>query len=149
MKTSTLLRVLNRGYDRYERNGILALWRGLVCPIIRFLGRKGNQAAWLDARRFMSCRRRCPARRNIPLSREKLREARWNREQRVVRQVLLRQNSEGRTLLLGRNGSDYSATLLGALADAESSTIWSDVAGVYSADPRCEGCWLLGAVIAR
>ena len=42
----------------------------------------------------------------------------------------------GRSLLLGRNGSDYSASLLAALADGESTTIWSDVAGVYSADPR-------------
>ncbi len=37
---------------------------------------------------------------------------------------------------LGRNGSDYSATQIGALADASRVTIWSDVAGVYSADPR-------------
>lgn len=43
---------------------------------------------------------------------------------------------EGRSLLLGRNGSDYSASLLALLADGDSTTIWSDVAGVYSADPR-------------
>jgi aspartokinase/homoserine dehydrogenase 2 len=39
-------------------------------------------------------------------------------------------------VLLGRNGSDYSATQIGALAGVERVTIWSDVAGVYSADPR-------------
>ncbi|SQA33474.1 bifunctional aspartate kinase II/homoserine dehydrogenase II [Yersinia enterocolitica] len=39
-------------------------------------------------------------------------------------------------MLLGRNGSDYSATQVGALAGVERVTIWSDVAGVYSADPR-------------
>ena len=58
-------------------------------------------------------------------------------EQRVVVTGFIAADNEGRTLLLGRNGSDYSATLLGALAEAESTAIWSDVAGVYSADPRC------------
>lgn len=42
----------------------------------------------------------------------------------------------GRSLILGRNGSDYSATLVGSLIDAKQVTIWKDVAGVYSADPR-------------
>jgi aspartokinase/homoserine dehydrogenase 2 len=42
-------------------------------------------------------------------------------------------NQAGETVLLGRNGSDYSATQIGALAGASRVTIWSDVAGVYSA----------------
>ncbi len=45
-------------------------------------------------------------------------------------------NHDGETVLLGRNGSDYSATQIGALAGVSRVTIWSDVAGVYSADPR-------------
>ncbi len=45
-------------------------------------------------------------------------------------------DSEGRTVTLGRNGSDYSATLLASLCGATDVTIWSDVAGIYSADPR-------------
>lgn len=40
------------------------------------------------------------------------------------------------SLTLGRNGSDYSATLVGSLLDVKQVTIWKDVAGVYSADPR-------------
>lgn len=43
---------------------------------------------------------------------------------------------EGHSLILGRNGSDYSATLVGSLLDVKQVTIWKDVAGVYSADPR-------------
>src|SRR5690606_5922595 len=43
---------------------------------------------------------------------------------------------DGRSLILGRNGSDYSATLVGSLIDSKQVTIWKDVAGVYSADPR-------------
>jgi aspartate kinase len=37
---------------------------------------------------------------------------------------------------LGRNGSDYSATILGAAVDAEEIEIWSDVDGIMTADPR-------------
>ncbi|MCA9862816.1 MAG: aspartate kinase, partial [Thermomicrobiales bacterium] len=37
---------------------------------------------------------------------------------------------------LGRGGSDYSATLLGAALDADEVQIWTDVPGVLSADPR-------------
>ena len=37
---------------------------------------------------------------------------------------------------LGRNGSDYSATIFGAALDAEEVQIWSDTDGVMTADPR-------------
>ena len=44
--------------------------------------------------------------------------------------------AEGETTTLGRGGSDYTATLLGAMLDAEAVEIWTDVNGVMSADPR-------------
>src|SRR5579862_3199623 len=37
---------------------------------------------------------------------------------------------------LGRNGSDFSASIFGALLDAGEIYIWTDVDGVLSADPR-------------
>jgi len=43
---------------------------------------------------------------------------------------------DGSTTTLGRGGSDYSATLLGAALDAHEVQIWTDVPGVLSADPR-------------
>jgi aspartate kinase len=43
---------------------------------------------------------------------------------------------DGSTTTLGRGGSDYSATLLGAALDAAEVQIWTDVPGVLSADPR-------------
>ncbi len=43
---------------------------------------------------------------------------------------------------LKRNGSDYSATLLGALFQCGHITIWTDVNGVYSADPRKVSQWV-------
>jgi len=43
---------------------------------------------------------------------------------------------EGILTTLGRGGSDYSATILGAALDAAEVIIWTDVDGVLSADPR-------------
>ncbi|MEI6897830.1 MAG: bifunctional aspartate kinase/homoserine dehydrogenase I [Psychromonas sp.] len=45
-------------------------------------------------------------------------------------------NAQGETLVLGRNGSDYSAAVLAACLNAECCEIWTDVDGVYSCDPR-------------
>jgi aspartate kinase len=42
----------------------------------------------------------------------------------------------GERTTLGRGGSDYSATILGAALDADEVIIWTDVDGVLSADPR-------------
>ncbi len=42
----------------------------------------------------------------------------------------------GRTVLLGRGGSDTSASYFGALLKARRVEIWTDVAGMFSANPR-------------
>jgi aspartokinase/homoserine dehydrogenase 1 len=42
----------------------------------------------------------------------------------------------GKPTTLGRNGSDYSAALLAISLDAEKCEIWTDVDGVYNANPR-------------
>ena len=43
---------------------------------------------------------------------------------------------EGVQTTLGRGGSDYSATILGAALGAQETVIWTDVDGVKTADPR-------------
>ena len=43
---------------------------------------------------------------------------------------------DNNTVSLGREGSDYSAAILSHCLNADSLTIWKDVAGVYNADPR-------------
>ncbi|HMB68344.1 MAG TPA: aspartate kinase, partial [bacterium] len=43
---------------------------------------------------------------------------------------------DGETTTLGRGGSDYTASILGAALAAEAVEIWTDVDGVLSADPR-------------
>lgn len=45
-------------------------------------------------------------------------------------------NPQGKTTTLGRGGSDYSATIIGAAAGANEVWIWTDVDGVLTADPR-------------
>lgn len=45
-------------------------------------------------------------------------------------------NEQGQTCTLGRNGSDYSATIVASLVGANNVTLWTDVDGIYSADPR-------------
>jgi diaminopimelate decarboxylase/aspartate kinase len=45
-------------------------------------------------------------------------------------------DAEGATCILGRGGSDTSAAYLGALLGAARVEIWTDVAGMFSADPR-------------
>jgi aspartokinase/homoserine dehydrogenase 1 len=44
--------------------------------------------------------------------------------------------ADGQTTTIGRNGSDYSAAILGAAVGASVIEIWTDVDGVLSADPR-------------
>ena len=43
---------------------------------------------------------------------------------------------DGEVTTLGRNGSDYTATILGAALGASEVEIWSDVDGIMTADPR-------------
>ncbi|MGX5201103.1 bifunctional aspartate kinase/homoserine dehydrogenase I [Aliikangiella sp. IMCC44632] len=45
-------------------------------------------------------------------------------------------DTNGDYAILGRNGSDYSAAILAACLAADSCEIWTDVSGVYNADPR-------------
>jgi aspartokinase/homoserine dehydrogenase 1 len=42
---------------------------------------------------------------------------------------------DGHTTTLGRNGSDYTATLVAGLLQASAVTVWTDVLGVMTADP--------------
>lgn len=54
----------------------------------------------------------------------------------VVTQGFLGRTKSGFTTTLGREGSDYTAAILGYCTNAESVTIWKDVPGVMNADPK-------------
>ncbi len=65
----------------------------------------------------------------------------WDRPNRptvVVAQGFIGGTADGKRTTLGREGSDYTAALLGNYLDAESVTIWKDVPGILNADPRLE-----------
>lgn len=54
----------------------------------------------------------------------------------VLTQGFIGKNRDNATTTLGREGSDYSAAIFAWCLDAESVTIWKDVAGVMNADPK-------------
>lgn len=65
----------------------------------------------------------------------------WNRPHRpqvVITQGFIGGTEDGKRTTLGREGSDYTAALLGNYLDADSVTIWKDVPGILNADPRIE-----------
>ncbi len=101
------------------------------------LNQQGQASAWLDAREFLRAERAAQPQVNEgtswPLFQQLLAQ---HPDKRIVVTGFISRNEAGETVLLGRNGSDYSATQIGALAGVTRVTIWSDVAGVYSADPR-------------
>lgn len=45
-------------------------------------------------------------------------------------------DKQGNTTTLGRGGSDYTAAIIGAAAQADCIEIWTDVSGMMTADPR-------------
>ena len=53
----------------------------------------------------------------------------------VVTQGFIGSTINGRTTTLGRGGSDFSASIFGAALGAREIQIWTDVDGIFSADP--------------
>lgn len=54
----------------------------------------------------------------------------------IITQGFIAANTEGETVLLGRGGSDTSAALLAAMLNASLCEIWTDVPGIYTANPH-------------
>ena len=54
----------------------------------------------------------------------------------IIMQGFVGVTEDGKPTVLGRGGSDYSASLIGMAIDAEKIEIWTDVDGVLTADPR-------------
>jgi len=62
----------------------------------------------------------------------------WQHSRRPVPVVtgFIGSTEDGRTTTIGRNGSDYTAAIIGAALGASTIEIWTDVDGVLSADPK-------------
>ncbi|MCC5854750.1 MAG: bifunctional aspartate kinase/homoserine dehydrogenase II [Idiomarina sp.] len=112
------------------------LWSARLLAAL--LQKQGTRADYIDARTFLFADDAAEPVIHTATSRQKLLEriAPYPGTRFVVTGFICAEADTGRTLLLGRNGSDYSATLIGSLIDSRQTTIWKDVAGVYSADPR-------------
>lgn len=54
----------------------------------------------------------------------------------IITQGFIGSDDGGHTTTLGRGGSDYTASLLGEALHAARVDIWTDVAGIYTTDPR-------------
>jgi len=97
-------------------------------------------AAWQDARRMLCVRpeaagdflsARCADDADPALADRLAAEAPVH-----ITQGFIASGPEGRTHLLGRGGSDTSAAYLAARLSAQCLEIWTDVPGIFSADPR-------------
>ena len=73
---------------------------------------------------------------DIDVSRERFAEKGINEGHIYLMAGFTGGNAKGELVLLGRNGSDYSAAVLAACVNADCCEIWTDVDGVYSCDPR-------------
>jgi aspartokinase/homoserine dehydrogenase 1 len=62
----------------------------------------------------------------------------WREDPSAVAVVtgFIGRSAAGRTTTIGRNGSDYTAAIVGAALGAAAIEIWTDVDGVLTADPR-------------
>ncbi|GAB1453365.1 aspartate kinase [Draconibacterium sp.] len=60
----------------------------------------------------------------------------FNNQRLFVTQGFIGSTTTNLTTTLGREGSDFTAAILGNILNAESVTIWKDVPGVLSADPK-------------
>jgi aspartate kinase len=54
----------------------------------------------------------------------------------IILQGFIASTTGGATTTLGRGGSDYTATIVGAALRAEEVQIWTDVTGIMTSDPR-------------
>jgi diaminopimelate decarboxylase/aspartate kinase len=109
-----------------------------------FLETRGIATAWLDARTALEAREdptvfgsRAYLSATCDFERDEALAARLAAMPgaAVVTQGFIARNREGQTVLLGRGGSDTSASYLAARLGAERCEIWTDVPGLFTANP--------------
>ena len=126
-----------------DRNKAIIISNGelLSSTIICFaMNAKGIRTNWIDARKMMVTND--DYLKGEPIESEivervpgMIAEA-YEGMDAVITQGFIATNLKGEQTVLGRGGSDYSASLIGMAIDAERIEIWTDVDGVRTADPR-------------
>ncbi len=102
------------------------------------LNATGVASSWLDARTLLIVQLGDTAV-SVDWERTKSQTAEWLKTLStdwVVVTGFVASTREGIPTTLKRNGSDFSASIFGKLLDARVITIWTDVDGVLSADPK-------------
>jgi aspartate kinase len=124
----------DRWYDRLVSYGELISTK----IVSAFLNESGIENVWLDMRGLLitdSNYREANVR--MDESQNRLEKAAdFNKNRIYIGQGFIGANIKGDPTTLGREGSDYTAAVVGNLLNAESVTIWKDVPGILNADPR-------------
>ena len=109
----------------------------------QFLKSQGVDVTWMDAREMLTAEDRGASAKASVLSATCSFAPDAALEQRldaatpvVITQGFIARDNDGNTCLLGRGGSDTSASYLGAKIRARAIEIWTDVPGMFSANPR-------------
>jgi bifunctional aspartokinase / homoserine dehydrogenase 1 len=101
-----------------------------------YLESRGHCSSWIDARETLVVE---PNANTVTVdwqtSMQKL-QAHFLETDFLVITGYIASTHDGVATTLKRNGSDLSASIFGALLGVDSVTIWTDVDGVFSADPR-------------
>ena len=124
----------DRWYDRLVSYGEIISTK----IVSAFLVDSGIQNIWLDMRKLLvtdSNFREANVRMDESAQQLRL-AADFSKNNIYIGQGFIGANINGDPTTLGREGSDYTAAVVGNLLDAESVTIWKDVPGILNADPR-------------
>ncbi|NJO12499.1 MAG: aspartate kinase [Gammaproteobacteria bacterium] len=108
----------------------------------QFLRSQGLEVTWVDARTALTARRSPSSRTNVlsatcHFEPDPELQRRFSAPGHVVlTQGFIASDEDGNTVLLGRGGSDTSAAYFAAKLQAQRLEIWTDVPGMFSANPR-------------
>ena len=101
-------------------------------------GRRPGGVRWIDAREIVEVER-APLGPSVLWTESRARAGRVlppDAEVTLIVTGFIARTREGLQTTLGRDGSDFSASIFGSLLGADEIVIWTDVPGVLSADPR-------------
>ncbi|CAL4319947.1 bifunctional aspartate kinase/homoserine dehydrogenase I [Buchnera aphidicola] len=73
---------------------------------------------------------------DIQNSKKKIKKLNFHKKSIILMPGFIGGNNKKNLVLLGRNGSDYSAAILSACLQAKSCEIWTDVNGILTCDPK-------------
>lgn len=118
----------------------LVSWGELISTTIvnAYLRTQGIDSEWIDMTRLLRTDNTFrDANVDMSMSEQLIRSAMAQSDKHIfVAQGFIGGTADGLRTTLGREGSDYTAALLGNMLDAESVTIWKNVLGILNADPR-------------